>query len=83
MPSETFTSSSQLEELQDDLITNCLAKLQDGVKVTSLEAAAALKQYRNILGEMGRLQTVINRPSVRFERVVLSIEHTCKLCNQL
>jgi hypothetical protein len=60
---EKFTTSSQLED-DDDLVATCLAKLQDGIKVTPLEATDALKQYRKFQNEMGRLQTLISRPSV-------------------
>ena len=67
----TFTTSSQLEEIEDDLVATCLAKLQDGIKVTPLEATDALKQYRKFQNEMGRLQTLISRPSVMFFVILL------------
>lgn len=71
VPRKTFTVDSQLEDLEEDLVINCLAKLQDGIKVTSVEATGALEQYRKFRVEMGRLQTLINRPSVI---VVISFE---------
>ncbi|XP_060604679.1 uncharacterized protein LOC132757418 [Ruditapes philippinarum] len=68
---EKFTTSSQLED-DDDLVATCLAKLQDGIKVTPLEATDALKQYRKFQNEMGRLQTLISRPS-RYPKMTSSL----------
>lgn len=71
-PRNVFTASSKLEELPEDLVIDCLARLQDGVKVTPMEASEALKQYRKFQVEMGRLQTLINRPS-RYPRMTCSL----------
>ncbi|XP_045204351.2 uncharacterized protein LOC123557132 [Mercenaria mercenaria] len=72
VPRDTFTTSSQMEELEDDLVASCLAKLQDGVKVTPVDATEALKQYRKFQLEMGRLQTLISRPS-RYPKMTSSL----------
>lgn len=77
VPTDTFTVDSQLEDLEEDLVINCLAKLQDGIKVTPPEATGALEQYRKFRVEMGRLQTLINRPSVI---VVILFEIKKKAC---
>ena len=59
-----FSTNAQLEAVEDGVLT-CLCKLQDGLKVTTSEADEALKQYRKFQFEMGRLQSRVERPSVK------------------
>ena len=58
-----FSTASQFED-EDDLVNNCLCKLQDGLKVKPGEATEALRQYGRFRAEMDRLQQRLERPSV-------------------
>ena len=58
-----FATASQLET-EEDLVNQCLCKLQDGLKVTPSEASDALKQYSRFKAEIHRLQMRLERPSV-------------------
>ena len=59
-----FSTASQLQE-EEDLVNNCLCKLQDGLKVKPNEATEALRQYGRFKAEVDRLQQRLERPSVR------------------
>ncbi|KAL4230983.1 hypothetical protein ACF0H5_011356 [Mactra antiquata] len=56
-------TDTELENMTEDLVANCLAKLQDGLKVTPNEATDALKHYQTFQGELERLKLLISRPS--------------------
>ena len=58
-----YSTASQFED-EDDLVNNCLCKLQDGLKVKPGEATEALRQYGRFRAEMDRLQQRLERPSV-------------------
>ena len=58
-----FSTTYQFED-EDDLVNNCLCKLQDGLKVKPGEATEALRQYGRFRAEMDRLQQRLERPSV-------------------
>ncbi|KAH3833565.1 uncharacterized protein LOC127880256 [Dreissena polymorpha] len=65
-------NSPRLQTPDKDLVFKYLCRLQDGLKVKPDEATAALKQYRQIQGEIGRLQSTIIRPS-RYPRMTSSL----------
>ena len=64
-----FSTTSQFED-EDDLVNNCLCKLQDGLKVKPGEATEALRQYGRFRAEMDRLQQRLERPSVGTPSVI-------------